>query len=1334
MQMGDRRKAMFDPHQRRIATKQLVWDRIQMGELMTMTLDTETSGVGRSGVPYQTPGSAFVTEIGDVVTDFAGNYLNGSSLYLRRPEWLVPEVTATLIQRVQEMGPELFDDPNRIPFWLGMAAFAWRQEQTAFAYPQIAEILGDKARSIAFTDFNKQFKNKQKPGSELVYDIPLLDAETGEIVYDVRYHPDRRKVAYRFHRDGTNWRSKQFMEEDNLHYRDEEDGSLWKWVEPGVRFHAFNADFDVKVLEANLQRAGFTSNNSKFMRQRATALSKQRKKNHVLDVKDRAYLVARFGPQDENGLKLGQMMSEDGMHARPSEALIEYMKANSHLGNPFRMIGNGALNIADGSFADDKLNHGAFVDCLLTAGLDNKAWDAAPEIAAMADTTIDERAILEMVNATSPHGTHLPFFVMPRKEAGKYHSDLPYWFLGTDDQIGRFKGMIYLRADGSLHRLEYNGKLLKDLTTDEFTDFVRSQLKKPKAERYILIEPVKKHQPLMPLKDVLSRTSAADRYWDKTDEMVRDMRYLAENTFIKESVINALGVINHERRFRTHSPQNEFSEDAMLRRNAGEIAFHDSEIEIERRMMAEKTGRSGPQAIPGILQTIKNGMDNDYKYFYQPMDEALGQLCVVPHPVDNTSDKKKSWSAVLGQNEDEALESFKELAERIYKKAKEKKWPLKDILDGFVWRRGIMRYLPKESERLRGMTPQEREQESVELIFLGGKINLKSAWVAQKFRFYLGRYVLNTYDKLITDNNIGGLKRDFIERGVVDTRLAFETHRGPPLLMFFDVDNGQSGNMPHVIDDAGREISIEILKGLNDHIDFTSANPQAARNVIDNLVNTRKWRYRFYKDPSEPSLDALVKRFVNLGYEDKLPESLRAIYDAEFVNRMKGFENETVTTARAHNLRTMQWDMARIKIAATSDPLISERSPDSRFNAAVDALAHEEGQQLMMYLERWKEKQWELVAQKDEQSIIRQTDPVMGLSFDYIKHEIQRDSSKTMEEDKGFSILDLPVWHMRNPVEQSDNRYARRAFIIPEKSVSTYLMNIVNYRNRKVLVRGIEDGRLAAVGPADFRIPMPDDAMVEFLRDKARTDYGNAGIEFEKNERFVMLGIEDIYPLAGTRSIDFSLQSFKLPHNHFDGLTNAFAYAGFDRPLTAVLMPVDYCPQVLKPGERIRLRQMSEKMFSNIKGETDKSDTGHSYETVLSRVIGLDETGHKRGLTVEEITDHVQRGSISPDFIKAAGFGGIDHLRAVKDDWVTEKWKGNEREQRFVLAEFERVNADYFDNGRREADNSYSYAPLGHAPSAAMSWDFAPVSPNMYNNATVVVMHRDEGGLRFSKE
>ncbi|MCB1321628.1 MAG: hypothetical protein KDK34_15340, partial [Leptospiraceae bacterium] len=67
---------MFDPHKRRIASKKHVWDKVRNGELMTLTIDLETSGIGRQQVPYATPGYPFITEWGDCLTDLAGNYCN----------------------------------------------------------------------------------------------------------------------------------------------------------------------------------------------------------------------------------------------------------------------------------------------------------------------------------------------------------------------------------------------------------------------------------------------------------------------------------------------------------------------------------------------------------------------------------------------------------------------------------------------------------------------------------------------------------------------------------------------------------------------------------------------------------------------------------------------------------------------------------------------------------------------------------------------------------------------------------------------------------------------------------------------------------------------------------------------------------------------------------------------------------------------------------------------------------------------------------------------------------------------------------------------------------
>lgn len=1283
---------MFDPHKRRIAYKAHAWDRIRNGELMTLTVDLETSGIGRQNVPYATPGYPFITEWGDCLTDLAGNYLNSACIKPRRPEWLAFEPAAAILQRVRDMGPELFDGEDRMNYWHAMAAMVWRSEQAVYAYEEMAKTFGDTTKVVNVTDFNKSLSRGEVPGqvkaTEEVYEIPLKEAD-GRIVYDVRYHPERRKVSYRFHRDGNNWESKQYQAEDNLYYRDDADGSLWKWADPSVTFDGFNFNrYDLPILRSNLYRAGFSSANTTMFYSRSTPTSKQRKKPHLIDIRDMAFMVSMFGDQGEAGLKLGELEDPVTGRIRRSEALGAYHRTNRGQAIPGRLLRGGPFDPTDGSYFDLKLAHGAVADAAATAALRNFCWDISPDLCSTIYAQSDPRKLYETLTAQSPDGNKLPLFSLPRREAGLSHSEMPYWFLGTDDQIGRFGKLIFLKADGSFHKATYKAKLLKDLSVDEWVEFLKIQQERRDPDRPVRTESIRRWPGALPVDTVLSQTAQAERYRGNIDAMILDSKYIAENQDMCERIVQAMAVMNHQMRFAKKGPHNELLEDALARKYGAEIYFQEEERVLEQRMIWQRTGRSGAQKIHGILQTIKGGMDNDFKYL-SAIDESLDQLYVTAHPIDWFMDsdlgmKLHEEDSPAGREAAEVLKNYTELVERILRKFKAShQWPYLDVFQGII-------------------NPATGEP-----YIKGGKFRAETVGQAYMFRQLLGERALKDFETLFRLKNCPYLEgytgTDFCEYRWGERRL----------MIHADADNGQTGATPHVIDQNGNEIPLSVLKGLNSHI----GNTNTMKETLDNLLGTGKWRYRFYRDRTEPGIMRLMHRFVTLGLDDKLPPGVRQMYEADFINRMDGMTHDDTSTDRIPTLRTMEHECKRISMAATKrDPRVLERDPNPLLTAA-DALKAEEGQQRLAYTQNWIRAQKNRIAKMQAPGHVRRTDPDSGMPLDYIPITIPRNSGKTMEADI-ILMMDVPIWHMRAPVEQDDKRLPGKFLVVP--AMRSSFRDAVNRKNgaKPVLVRGIEDGRVASIGRRSRILDFDQtDQSLANVWHKVQADYRNAGIKLDDKSRLWVVAVEDIYPVAGTKTVDWGMRSLKLPKAHFDALV-APRYANMgEEPLTAVLMPLDYFPQRIRVGEKVRLRQMDTDMFTNIHGETDAPDTGHTYETKITKVFGLNKmTGKIEGIKRSDFLKMVEKGKISKKYLEAAGFvgGSIQHVRQVLDGLVTAKWKDKPDEMPLVLVAFRRVNEAYFKNGRQEKDNTYAYAHLTKPPHAAFEWDGEPVTPDMY--------------------
>lgn len=1288
---------MFNPHKRIFAQEKYALPFIQRGQLVRLTGDLETGGVGRSRVPYATPASAFPTEIGFALGDFAGNFGGTWQVFPKRPDHLAFEPAAALIARVQEMGPELYDDEGRTPFNLAAAATAWYIKESAFAYEDIAKQFGDPLVDIHLTDFNKQYKDGQKAAADQVYNIPLIGAD-GEITHNARYHPVKRKISWRFTREGSDWQDQNYRAEDNLYYRDENDDSLWKWVEPvaGIRGYNF-ARYDLPLFRSFFYRAGFSAANTTFLYARGTPTSKQRPRPYLVDVRDMAHMTMLFGPQGEDALRLGKINDYLGAPVRESEALGAILEEVTGHANPLRFIKGGPFNPMTGDFFDEPMAHGAVYDALITSALENHCWNLAPDLCMKLDEQADKNKFYGFLTRQNPDGTRLPFFALPRKEAGKDHSDLPYMFLGTDDQIGRFNEVYYLRADGDLHKTRYHGKLLKDLSVENWVDFMKSQEGNP--DRIVRKESFRRKSEVLDVSYVLKNTAQGNRYADMIDDMMQDGIYFAENPEMRERIMQAVEMINHERRFGAKLPHNPNLEDTLNGHYAGEVFYQEEEREIERRMIWHKTSdRKGASQLPGILQMLKAHMDNDYKYM-RSIDEGMSQLCLTAHVIDffkdfDLGDHLHEEETPEGRFAAAVYEDFCELAERLHKKFSDKKYAYTSILDEII-------------------NPATGEP-----FFKGHKFQATTPAQAYQFREALGLRYLESMEKLGRYKKLPAKLDDYMMRGVVDQDFDKQYLRDYHLALFADADNGQSGATPHVVNKHGAEVDIRILKGLNAGIDYAHGSNQNVREHLSKMIDTKEWSKRFYQDRALPGINRLLHRFISLDRAHLIPESVLELYKADFENRMGGMDNETAVTDRATTLRSMEYELDRLEMAASAnDPRLLERDPNPHFSAAARALKYEEGQQRLVYIRQWIEKMKLRLDQYDT-GIVRRTDPETKLPFDQIHIIVPRESTKAFEKDSGFTCMDIPHAQLAFAMENENPFFSSKGIVLPDPK-SDFRRAVE--RKKPVLLRSYETGQVFATGPAEL-VKMPgtaSDPAFTLFREQAEV-YERAGVKIQEDKPLWFLGIEDIYPLANTRPVDFAAQAIKLPKLHFEALTMP-EYAAMGKvPLSAVLTPIDYYPQRVEVGQALRLKEMSANMFANIDGETDAPETGHTYETVLTHVIGLNEHGDKVGLSIRALFEKIRASEIAPEIITAMGFMGPDHLETRLDEWTTKKWKTDPLEQRVIVSLFKPVNKEYFEQGRKQEFNKWAYCPQDRAPRAALSWDGNPVSPNMYKALPVL--------------
>lgn len=1368
---------MFDPKRKRIAPKSVGDALLRDGQIMRLTADTETTGFVRSDTPYSTPAFPAITEWGDCLTDFAGNYLNSAQIFPRRPEGILAQPGAVLLQRFSK-GPAQIEDKDLPPYWTAMAQIAWRIEQATNAYDQMAT--ADEREFIHGIDFNKQLTSTEDgrtPGqidfSEEVIPIPLLDDQTGEVVYDYRWHPLRKKLSYRLGKDDF---------EDNIFYQ-EDDGSRWKWVDPVIGIRFFNAPYDIPIVRANLQRVGFDSNDATFMYSRGTVTNKERKKNFLLDTRNLVYATAIYGPQGEDGLKLGELVDPATGEIRRSEAQTAIMeKAMSHM-NGIRMFNGGPMNVNDGSFADLVMAHGAHIDAVMTASLENYCMDLAPWLYANHAKQSDEARLTKQILTRQPSddGKKMPVVSLPKKAEGKFHSESMYRFLDTDDQMGRFKRLVFLHTDGNFHKgKNEEGKAFKDMSKDEWVDYLSMKKVRNNPDSPVRVISMRKYPQHVDYTDVFQRTSLGKKYRGQLAEIEKDLIYINENPQMQENIRAAQADIQRKMRYGSHYPQVTMMEDEFPHLFAGEVPYLDDPDSVRYQ--------DGARTPHPIVKTIKGRMDNDYK-FMKENDRALNQFAVKAHLIDVykdyfAGDSLGLYDGILGSstqidkfrhvdidNEDapnrekaiDHLKRFKKSVEKAYAQRTEAAGDEKTLFDDMInpktgapffdekgkvqiesmadaaHLRGVMRMqvnMARQAlDNFQDMAqnvydkkfdtkefpykdiideiarPKAKGDDSAPSLYFDRaegsrskkkKIAFTSPRDAVDFRSQIGRRMMDDFlAELSKEKSITASGK--VDKNWCKSKKANEKRR----LLFASPDNGDNGSTPYIIDSAGRALDIEFLK------------QQDERYVLANL-KSEDWSIRFHRLGSEMDTLRILKRFVDLEMAEDIPEPLyHLMYFSNLMHELWGMPNETADVARASNLETFEFELERLELAAsTKNPKLLEKSDNPLLADAAKAVQFEEGQRILGACRTWlndMKKKYPKPTFDSAPELIEagRHDSETGLPFDYISHKITRDPTKSFLDDKNFVVVDVPAYHLRTPIHTTEKSLPAQGIVVPKMDAKQKAA--VN-KGKRVIFREIETGRIYAAGPNSVHdIAAKDKSRYSTIIEKVESDYERAGTPIAEKDTVSFIGIEKLYPLANTRHIEQNVQSFKLPSLQFDGLTFPKMSAFGENPIRTVILPTDYCPQLLEPGKLLRLRETTAEVFSNMQGIVGQ-ETGHIYDTTLTSVDGIDGSGKVVGITIEELCETFRQNQNDRNarILEGSGFAGVDHLYSKLNQWRADGLKT--RDQKLLVAHFEAVNDNYFQNGRDEALNMWGYFNALTAPKAAFAVNGQHPSPSVYRD------------------
>lgn len=1242
---------MFDPHQTKIATKRHVWNRIVTGRLMNNFIDTEGSGVGQSPAPYNTPNYPFLTEYGDALFDFAGNYLDSFQIFPRRPPWLAFEPGSPLIQRIVT-NPALFDSEERINYGLAMAHMADRLDHAAFAYGELAETLGVERQSITIRDYNQAFKNgtdgaKQdrrgvyKPAIEIVNPITFYDDEADKLVEDAWYHPLRRMVSYKF---DLNPNSRYFANFDNHIYYNEEDGTLRRWVPAALTNIFFNARYDWPIMRMNFYRTGMPLSNTGFMNNRATGLNYQRPKNVIEDAMHLMNLAALHGPKGENGIDFPRLLNPHTGKLDPKLTLSAYIDFHTGQENPLRIIRPGAFNPYDGSKHDPILDHGAVTDALTTAAIYYAVMDRAPWIGEAYSRQRDNKTLYSFLTRQDPHGSKWDLFSMPEREGAGEPTDGLYYFVNNDDAYGKLKRLVFLKCDGTLHTRRRGGKPPQDWSIEEWDDELKQRkngLTRIESENYFA--------GAVHLDDLLEKSPRANLISAAQEKLIgADYDLITAHPQIRDRLMAAVGRQNSRMKNDQEPLAAEVMEDEIYRQFAGEVPY------LLPDEIREDISKNGAQMLPVTAEKLKREADNIWRKEFQSIDDALKQLFVQFNPIDAYQDEPLRSQIHREIDEDgltdeaveaaQALVEFTDLCERLYNtKIKKKSWPYKAILDEII-------------------NPATNEP-----YFYKGKFKAETVGQAYAFRRLLRQRNMRDTDREIK-RKTSEIAEGYVSQGY-DQKPEIDGQRHH--LLFADADTGQSGRIPVVTDEAGRVLDYDYLYA------------QDFKDVLQKL-DRKEWKIRFHRLSAEPSTLLTIQHALLMGEDEDIPASLMELYIGDYILHMGGMPDETVTTSRFPTLYTMRHEL--------------------NHNKKLQAQAHEseEAQRILTNVRRWVDKEIvKLEELKKLQSVnyIPPHEPGTDEPLDYIDHRLIRDETKPLEQDPHFTVLKAPLEVAYKPIVQRDIILPQRGLIVP--NIDSRTREQINKGKPVIIKTGT--GPLYTAGKSDIRLIDPNDKAFSDIIHTAHTNYAAAGQPLQADDKLFYLGIEDMHPLACSRDLNFGHQSLDLPFNHFWATVDpAFArapqadknLAGLfnDKaaPHRALIVPLDYCPQELVPGAPLRLREVAGNMFANLDGALGKP-TGHILETQLTEVWGLKADGRQEGFPLKVLTRMIQSGKFSEQIAQEAGFLSGPHVeRALRENFITAKFRTNPDKQRFLVIRWEEVNAAY-KHSQNEADNQWAF-------------------------------------------
>ena len=634
---------------KKIGSKKDLWHLVRQGMLLQLHFDLETTGLERD--------FAQITAYGDAAGDIAGNYIDSVEMEVRLTDraLVTPQSAAVTRTGIKEL-----TDPSRMQHQEAMGRIAQRFEHAS----QLLKKMGLSEVEVEFQTVRKfgedEFKKSHK---EKVLIYPLRD-DRGNVVSDVRYHPEHNRIAYRF---DDNPASPYFENIENGFYEDK-DGSKWKYVEPRTLVSGYRIRWaDMFWLRANLVRAGYHPSNTFFTHARASITSKQRPKNFAIDTYSMALFTHLFGPEGEESLVIGKKTDLQTGQDVPSAKLEKIMTANTRYESEGRGI-RGGIRMADGSLYNKRKGHRSpAYDAMASFSVYNYCREIAPDIVREMERQSDEKYLRRVLPGADPLDPAPPVYAMVRSTYPNAPTIDPVAYIALDDRQGQMRTAMMVRLDGDLRTYAYKGKKLSDMRANDFALMMKEQGRSP--EGIFRLESLRKWPGIMPFRKALETKAAGDWNLERVERVEDNFRFLIENERMLQEVRRAVEIRNAGVR-RRPEPANALMEEQWTRNGFGDLDYLEVKVNEEkmRRGWGGAVQKRGETA--NFSEMLYNMAIDDYNFFNM-VDESLHRIAVQPHPVDFS-------------DSDEAVADFHELCKKLKVKFEKKNVPYKDLFKDLI--------------------------------------------------------------------------------------------------------------------------------------------------------------------------------------------------------------------------------------------------------------------------------------------------------------------------------------------------------------------------------------------------------------------------------------------------------------------------------------------------------------------------------------------------------------------------------------------------------------------------------------------------------------------------